>query len=174
MEKIEVALSKGKLIALSLGSLTFLAVGPFMIFAHYGSLTLKVLVTKAAGVAGSILFGAIAVFAVSKLFDGKPGLVIDENGIFDNSSAIATGFIPWEDVKGFREIRVRNQRFLIIEVVDPEKYISRSSYISRMFVLANSRFYGSPIAITSNAVSMKFDTLKVMVVQAFDLYRSKQ
>ena len=171
MQRIEIALNKSKLVALNLGSFAFVAVGTVMILRHYDSLTLKVLAVKTAGIAGCIFFGAIAVFTALKLFDKKPGLVVDATGILDNSSSVAAGFIPWADVRGLREILVRNQKFLMIDVIDSEKYVSRSNAFTRMLVVANTKYYGSPVAISSVALSIDFEQLKAMIAQGIDLRR---
>src|SRR5262245_52976861 len=55
---------------------------------------------KCIAVAGILFFGICAVYGCIKLFDDKPGLVIDAEGIVDNSSAAAAGRVPWSDVTG--------------------------------------------------------------------------
>lgn len=47
----------------------------------------------------TIFFGACLLFIIIRFFKPKDILVIDKNGITDNSSAISIGFIPWKDVK---------------------------------------------------------------------------
>lgn len=60
-----------------------------------------------------------------KLFDKGPGLVIDENGITDNSPDLAIGLIPWSDIKRFSILKKKSREYLLIEVADPKSYINQ-------------------------------------------------
>jgi len=39
-----------------------------------------------------------SIYRIKKMFDKNPGLIIDENGIFDNSGTVNAGLIKWSDI----------------------------------------------------------------------------
>jgi hypothetical protein len=121
----------------------------------------------ALGALSVFLFGASAVYTIAKLFDGKPGLVLGPTGLMDNSSAVAAGFIPWSDVTGVKVFWFGIQRFLVIRVADPEKYIARGNPFKRALNRANTGMVGSPIAISSNALRIPFHELRHEVASRF-------
>lgn len=111
------------------------------------------------GLASMILFGFFGGFATWKLFDKKPGLVLDGFGIIDNASGLAAGLIPWTDVVDTGTFEVQKQKMLVINVRDPQKYIMRGSPLKRLLVKANHKMCGSPIVISPNALKIDFDEL---------------
>ena len=49
----------------------------------------------ALGLIYAIFFGIIAVSMIQKISEKKAGLVINKQGVTDNSSGLSIGFIPW-------------------------------------------------------------------------------
>ncbi|MES1199699.1 MAG: STM3941 family protein, partial [Pseudomonadota bacterium] len=74
------------------------------------------------------LLGALgAIFITRKLFDKRPGLVLSAEGIVDNSSGVAAGLIPWSDIEAFNVAEIRGNKFIVVLVKDPEKYLQRGN-----------------------------------------------
>src|SRR5580698_10622693 len=71
--------------------------------------------------AGVSFSGLCGIYGCIKVFDGKPGLIIDHQGIVDNSSAVSAGRILWDEIVGFRVSEIAGQRFLTIGLTDPQK-----------------------------------------------------
>lgn len=172
---IEVSLSKKKLILTLLGSLMFVAIGLWMVIARPSSnhfFFSNPALVLGAGVAGILFFGFVAVKVIPKLMDKKPGLIINSNGITDNSSGVSAGFIPWADIEDIRLAQVFNQRFLLIMVNNPEQYINRASNaITRKLITSNYSSYGSPISISSHALQMDFDQLHALLVEKMKTFK---
>jgi len=121
--------------------------------------------------ASAAFFGVCGLYALRKLFDTAPGLVIDDEGIVDNSSGISAGRIPWSEIIGVHVKTVQRQRFLTIEVRDPQKYVQRASFLKRGFVSLNARYFGGPIQISASVLKINFDELHSMISRAFDKSR---
>src|SRR5262245_26681466 len=60
------------------------------------------LFVKAIAIVGVGFFGLCAIYGFLKFFDGEPGLIIDDQGIVDNPSAVAAGRIYWHEVIGLK------------------------------------------------------------------------
>ncbi len=170
-DKIEIPLSKRKLILALIGSLLFVIVGCLAtvkpeyfvspIFRNYE-------VVRIIGVSSFIFFGFCLLFIARKLFDNKPGLIIDQKGITDNSNVLGIVFIEWQDITGIEIRQVASTKILLVRTNKPEKYIERAkSYISKKAMLANQRAYGSPISITSKSLKIRFNDLEALIMREF-------
>jgi hypothetical protein len=121
------------------------------------------------GLVAILLFGLGMVVAIIKFFDKKPGLVLNSQGIYDNGSGVSAGFIPWSEITGFGIWEFQKQKLLIVLLENPEKYIEVGNVFRRALNRANYKLCGSPIAITSNALKINFDTL----LEISDTYLSR-
>lgn len=175
-KKIEIALSKLKLTKLLIFSILFLCGGLWMIVSdpQTSNPVLNNQFIKAIASYGSTIMGLLGVYFFSrKLFDDKPGLVIDENGIYDNTSAFNFGFIPWSDISQIYERTVQasiasKQHFITIGLLNPDKYISREkNSLKRKLLSANANSYGSPIHISTNGLKTNHHELLQVLTEEF-------
>lgn len=168
---VVIPLSKSKLALILLGALACVAgsIGIWSIAdtqARYNPLFMK-----AIAVAGVLFSGGGAVYCCFKVFDTRPGLIIDSQGIVDNSSAVAAGRIFWHEIIGLKVSEIAGQRFISIEVVDPKRFIDGGSFFSRMVNAANTKMTGSPINISSISLRVEFDKLVHELTEAFAKYK---
>ena len=162
-QRIEIALSKKKLILMLIGALTFVAIGLWFVISpptisnsYWGNQT-KIAI---AGYASIIFFGLCAFAIIKQLPDEKPGLIIDQTGLTDNSSAISAGQILWTDIEGITVIEIHRQKLIMLQVTNPQDYIDKqTSGFKRKMMQMNYKMYGTPISITSNGLKITFDTL---------------
>lgn len=112
-----------------------------------------------------IAMGSFLVLVTSwKVVDSSPGLVFDNEGLTDNTSAFSRGFIPWSDISGFEALRVggpSNTRVLYVILNDPDKYMVAWGPLKRALFSLN-RILGarSPAALTSGYLTIGFDELE--------------
>ena len=169
MQKIEIPLSKSKITGLIIGSLLFVAAGIFMLAGDkYSSFNFYPSeVIKTAGSIAVLFFGACAIIGIKKMFDKKMGLVIDSEGITENTSAVSIGFIPWEDIQGIGEYNVMSNKMVLIYLHDNKKYISRYSSWKKTLVNKNINVCGTPISISANSLQISYHDLKQKIESAF-------
>ncbi len=162
-QPILVPISKVKLIKLLIFSIIFVALGIWIIIARpeVSNAVLDNAVVKYGAAAGSLLMGvAGTIFFTLKMFDNKPGLIIDSKGITDNASGVSAGFIPWEDIRQIYTTQVMSEKFIMIGVSNPEKYIDRQTkFLKRKAMNYNYKAYGSPISLTVSALKTNHDSL---------------
>lgn len=160
---VEIPLSKGKLVKGFAGSAIFVAVSIWILLTDRisgGSLLSNPAIKYVIAIGGIVFFGFLAILYLLKLLDKKPGLVIDENGILDNSGGLAAGFIPWTDIQQFSIQKVMKQQFLVITVRNPEYYIgNQKTVLKKKGMQYNFKNYGSPIAISTNTLNCKLPEL---------------
>ena len=172
--EITIPLSRGKIVALTLGSIAFVAVSIWIWISPEGEGQLIIPLRRIVSVTGVGFFGICAVYGFMKIFDKKPGLVIDEEGIVDNSSGVAAGRILWSEIIGFQKKELFGQRFLTIEVSDPDRFIRRCSPLKAKMNSANLNLTGSPINISANSLSIGFDDLTQIMDRALRSYNEAE
>ena len=170
-DRIEIQLSKKK------AMMTLIGAAFFIILGYLGATKPEDFVSpifrnpeiiRIIGIVGVIFFGLCLVFISRKLFDNKPGLIIDENGITDNTNATSMGLIEWNDITMVEKKQVMSTKFLILHTNNPEKYIQRAkNFISKRAIEMSSKTYGSPISITSNSLKMNFEDLENLITKEF-------
>jgi len=161
--QIEIELSKKKLILMLVGSIAFVLLGLWL-FIEADNLSgwraKNPTYTRIIAIAAVLFFGACTVFIFRKLFDNKPGLIIDNVGLTDNSSGVSAGQILWSDIKSIKVIEIHRQKIIMLKVKNPQDYIDRqTSGLKRKMMQMNLNMYGTPLSITSNSLQIKFDQL---------------
>jgi hypothetical protein len=170
-DRIVVAVSKTKTGLILLGSTGFVATNIWLWFNADQDLGRNALFVELAAIAGGTFFAACGLAALFKLFDSAPGLIIDAEGIVDNSSGVSAGRIPWKDIRGFHVTTIRSQRFLTVEVHDAQKYIRRANGLKRLLVSMNAKYFGGPVQISTNALRISFDRLQSLANEALERHR---
>ena len=177
-QQIEIQLSKIKLLLMLVGSLTFVALGLWLVitrptahhFHRYNSTTMLI-----AGYASIIFFGLCALIAMRKLFDNRPGLVIDDLGLSDNSSGVSSGQILWADILNISVIEIQRQKIIMLQVNNPQDYINRqTNFFKRKLMKINLNKFGSPLSISSNALKISFVELHKLLVDSYDKAKQRE
>jgi len=170
-ERLVVPLRRGTVALMFLGAVAFVALGVSMFLTADQFRRRPPLFVKAVAVVCVGFFGLVAVKAGARLFDMSPGLIIDAEGIVDNSSGIAAGRIPWSDIKRIQTSTSEKRGFLTIEVHDPQKYVRRARWVKRVAVTQNMRYFGSPIHISVDTLRIDYDDLRKAIKEARAKYK---
>ena len=165
-ERILIPLSQTKIALLFVGSGACVAVSLWL-WDHADKIPHQnPLYVEVVAIAGMGFFGLCGLYAVLRLFDTAPGLIVDAEGIVDNSSGVSAGRIPWSDISGFKIRSVQRQRFLTIEVHNAETYVRKANLLKRPLVALNMKYFGGPIQISANTLKIDFDRLIEVVTGA--------
>ena len=129
-QRIVIELSKTKIFLMLLGALAFVAIGFWFVIApptienSYWGNPNKI---AFAGYASIIFFGLCAIFLIRKLPDIKPGLIIDDTGLIDNSSGLSAGQILWSDIENISVVEIHRQKLIMLHVKNPQHYIEKQA-----------------------------------------------
>jgi hypothetical protein len=172
IERIEIPVGKKKIVIILLGGL-ILIIGGLWLALNPENFIPNIFrirnpdVIRFWGILGTLFFGFALAFGVKKLFDKKPGLIIDENGITDNSNASSIGLIKWSDITEVKTEQVVSTKFFLVYVKNPNEYIAKpKSRIKRKLLQANMTRYGTPLSITSNTLSWDFDRIEKLIMKS--------
>jgi hypothetical protein len=164
-DTITIPLDRMKLLPIALGSAAFVVLGVGLILISGGESFHDAWMMRLAGAASIAFFGLVFVTVVPKLLDPRPGLVIDKDGILDNSSALSAGMVPWAEITGFEVTTVKSQTFLTILLANPDRFVERGGPIGRFVKRMNRKLYGSPVQISARTLAIGFDQLVALVEQ---------
>lgn len=153
------------------GSIGFVAAGIWFLLnppkinnALFGNPTFILVIS----IAATLFFGLIAVYIIRKLPDNKPGLIIDQLGITDNSGGLSAGQILWTDIENISVFEINRQKLILLQVRNPEDYINRqSSAFKRKLMQINFNSYGSPVSISANSLQIGFNELLSILTDQF-------
>lgn len=130
--QIEIPLSKFKIILLLLFSLSLTVLGLLLIFFEPESIDYSARHSCIMRPVPRFLVGLFFVvffdFALIRLFNKNPGLIINEKGIYDNSRARALGFIPWKDIIDIKIVDINNGKIILIVLRNPIDYLNKTSH----------------------------------------------
>jgi hypothetical protein len=124
--------------------------------------------TFVVGVAGLLTFAGFGIAWTVLLLRSGPGLVVDDTGFDDNSSAVAVGQVLWADVTTISERRVFGTLLLVVDVRDPEAYLARLGGLARLAATANGRWFGSPVILTSVGLRTSFVGLSMLLREGYE------
>jgi hypothetical protein len=113
--------------------------------------------THATGVACIVIFGGAMIYPLARLTRKAPSLIIHSSGIFENGSALASGFLPWEEIAGAKSALIGKQRYLAISVKDMGAFRRRQSGMKGFIMKMNSRWFGAAIYVSELNLSMPLD-----------------
>jgi hypothetical protein len=166
-DRVEIMLSKTKLVGLLMGSLVFVALGFWFVLrpphALYQDMFYRS-VLKCIGVISVLIFGFAASIIARRLQYNTPGLIIDDFGITDNSSPLAAGLILWCDIKDISVVENGRHKSIMVEVYNPAKYIDRQyHFLQKKAMQYNLKMYNSPVSITASGLKCNFEQLYSLI-----------
>ena len=115
-----------------------------------------------------IFFGFTALIYLKMILSTKPVISISEKGICDN---VFFGLIEWENVAGFRKVRVQKQDYILILLETPEKYIEKFNFFKQKWLNFNLRQYGTPVIIHTGNLKIDQEELLNIVRKEWTEYK---
>jgi hypothetical protein len=129
---------------LSGASLTFVSVG--IGSAVYAYLDGAPRAQVIAACAAAAFFGLCFLFAIPR-WRRRPLLVLDARGLVDNSTIAGAGHISWREVRSIHVLDAYGQRYLAVDLVNPEAFVWRQRPLKRAVYRLNKRLLKTDVAI---------------------------
>lgn len=118
---------------------------------------------------GVPFFAAVAIMSVVRLFDSRPGLIVDRQGIDDRTNFSSIGRVDWADVRGLRTTTARWNNGLVVELHEPARFARRGNIVQRLLRAGAV----SPVVLGSNALDVPFDAMVQIVRRFHDDWKSR-
>ncbi|MFV0605987.1 MAG: STM3941 family protein [Niabella sp.] len=158
---IEVPFNKSRLIrqliifTLAMLLFTFMAIRPEL-FVKTGTGGF----VKVVGYIGSFIFIICTAFVAQKVFNKKPGLILDNEGIVDNSLGVMFAKLYWKQVTAVEQLESEGKYYIRISIKDPEKYIAaEKNPMKRRMLELNYGTLKTPVNIVTERLKINHDEL---------------
>ncbi len=157
------------------GSLAFTAAGFWFIsdpdkFRRYDPTIINTV-----GILAIVFFGFIAVLLLRKLRENTPALIIDENGVFDNTTGLPAGQLSWQEIDGLSVLNVAGKTLLVIVLTDPEAFLERQpAGWKKKLMRINYKSYGSPVSLSHSGMRCSFKDMVTYVHKGYETYKQPQ
>ncbi|MNK43397.1 hypothetical protein D3C87_621000 [compost metagenome] len=165
--------SKSKNFLLLIGANSFVGIGCWLLFANptfENQLLVNSWFTKTIGAASIVFFGFASYFLVRNLMANGPGLMIDDSGIINYSSASGIK-IYWKDIQAIEVLTIKSQPIILFKVSNPQTYINReTNRFKRKMMALNYKWYGAPVSISANGLQISFQKLLQLVSDRLEVY----
>ena len=113
----------------------------------------------------TVIFGLCLVYYVARIKNKKPSLIVNDEGITDQSSYIEAGVIRWEEVKNIEIYSLMNQRMIGIKLYHPEEFMSKQRGFKKMLMRANQGMVDTPINIAESGLPMSLDKVYLIMLK---------
>ena len=152
--RLEIHVSKPRTLGL-------LALTCLMVAMCFFCTTLPDLEPRILGWIGVCFFSIGFIVLPRQLFRPGPLVVIDDHGIEDRRTTL--GLIDWADVVSLTVGHIRTQKFLCVEVADPQKYLNRFSAAGRIAAKANRGLGFPEITIAFSGLTHSTDQVTAFI-----------
>lgn len=103
---------------------------------------------------------AFLIYTAKRFLDKRPGLIINNMGVLDNSGLVSAGMVFWTDIVEINKSRVLFTECVLIKVKNPERYVSvQKNLFKRSWLNIENRRMGSPVNIAANGLNIKYNDL---------------
>lgn len=159
-----------KLVLFACGALGFTLAGLAIGLASDWRTTPTVVVATYIGVP---FFGFGFLYLTFRLVVRKPALVVSDEGILDNASAVGAGLIRWDEVKDIRATSFGAERMLVIVPKDEAAILARQNLVKRLVMRMNKSLSGYIVCIPGNILPMPCDELRDEIKHYWKAWRSR-
>lgn len=142
-----------------------------MINSEFRSSRMSLEVTAFWGYLGIAFFGLGGLLIFFNMLTSKPALIINSEGIINNSHVGGGYLIRWKNIKSLKIISINKQRMIEIDLKDDEEIYNQVNFLARKWMKVNGRFMGTPTFIPAVMIKMNLDEVLNLIREQKKLNR---
>jgi len=158
MNEVAIYPKKLKLLAIAVAALLFVILG-FYFAQNRVAMGLSLRTIIITSYVGIPFFSLCLVYAIYRLCLPTPAVVISDEGIFDNASAVGAGMLRWEEIADVIAYDFMGQRMLGIIPVNEEVVLRRQSRFKKVMAKMNKGIAPAPFNIPQSVLPISVDEL---------------
>lgn len=112
------------------------------------------------GAGGLIAFGASGIYATYRLVSNAPVVVLNRDGLFDNASPFAVGWIDWSEIERIAPRRTYLARLIGVVPRDPGTVFARVPPHRRWLVHTLAGISQSPVNIPATFLGRRLEEVQ--------------
>lgn len=122
------------------------------------------------GVAAFIAFSASGIYATYRLISNAPVVVVNKDGIYDNASPFAVGWMAWTEIERIEPRRNYLTRLVGIRPHDRDAVFARVSPYRRWMVRALAVMSHAPINVPATLLGRRLDEVQRLIERYHDRF----
>jgi hypothetical protein len=115
-----------------------------------------------------LFFGACALVGLWQLFDSRPRIILDDDGIFDRM--LGSGKIPWGRIQGAYIQSIHGTEFICLELLDADRHLQNLSAAKRALADLNRQLGFTPISLNLAGTNANAAELLEIILKAARLH----
>ncbi|MFI3116268.1 MAG: STM3941 family protein [Clostridia bacterium] len=147
----------------------------------YGTGSLRLLTGNAFGLIflkiimliGFLFMALCTCFLIKRAFKKKDILIVNSQGITDNSSMFSAGFIPWSDVEKVFVADIMGEKLIEVALKDEQSHFNKQSKFLQKTLLYNKSIGHEMVCITLNSTGIKPESIIEEIECIFSKYKTK-
>ncbi|UVI30804.1 STM3941 family protein [Paenibacillus spongiae] len=166
-EELVVYPSPRKLLGLCAASIIFVLIGGGMIAISLSEEDSSVPILVI-GLISILFFGLCLIYVLYRLLNKKPSIVLDDQGIMDDSSYIGGGLLRWDQIEEIMLYDFMGQRFIGLKLVDTQAFLTQQSGLKKVLIKLNRGMVKAPVNISQQGVTMPLGELYVQMMERWE------
>lgn len=162
-DELVIPFSRTKMARAAIAAMVFVLIGLWLFFNPKDDGGVSVMMS----VIAIILFGACAIVAVKRFLRPDAALIINMHGIDVRTSALAMGFLTWDEIAEMRAYTIKQQVFLGIMPKDLEALLAKQPLWKRLDIRADLMIGAPPISIPQGALPVTVAELLRVIDRRF-------
>lgn len=171
MTEIQIKINKINITLLMLGAIGFTIISVLFVYTperFISFLFFNTKIIRLIGLVGILFFAIALIFLIPKFFDKNSGLILNNLGIIDNTTANPVGLILWNDITRIEVKKINSINLVLVYLQNPTDYISKANWINGLGLKNNMRNYGTPVTITSISLDCSFEELERLILESYN------
>ena len=164
MERIEIKTSRLKMLGLFVLGVLIVCCSGFIMVRDMG------LPAKIIGGIGVLFFGFCTSIILRFLFDPRPRIVLDAEGVEDRT--LGVGKIAWNDIAAVLPMSVSGNQFIALRLVNAENYLRKLSPVKRWLARGNRTVGFESLNLNLRALELSPDEITRHVIRFLTRYKT--
>ena len=129
---------------------------------------------KGVGIVSALFFSLGIYVSVRQLLANQLILIIDKNGVNIDPKKSLNEIIDWKYIEGFSEFKIQNQKFVAIDVNNPDYWIEKEENgVRKELMKFNLSHYGSPFNLSAVSMQINYTELMKILRENFNKYKQQ-
>ena len=159
-----------KLYPMLLGALGFVALGFFILGWRETLLPIR-LYHAGAAVLAIVFFGLCALVILARILRHSPVVLLSHQGITDQTSPFAIGFVSWEEIAFLSIYTIEKQPMLGLHLKDPDSIMARVGRAKAGYMKLNRRMGFAPMNIPQILMPIPLEELAELIRTRYGVRR---
>ncbi|SEN11623.1 hypothetical protein SAMN05421856_1196 [Chryseobacterium taichungense] len=96
---------------------------------------------------------------------------INDEGLFLGILQYTNNLIYWKDITGIEIVEINKIKNILVYINNIEYYKNREKGLGKFFFISNTKKYGTPYVINTNALSAKIDDITEVMIENWEKFK---